>query len=61
MIKEPMPFGLRIAIINRAFRKKKETLSVFYSKNFVVRFLIELKYSFCINCSQAKYAIDTYA
>lgn len=24
MIKEPMPFGLRIAIINRAFRKKMD-------------------------------------
>lgn len=32
MIKEPMPFGLRIAIINRAFRKKKETLLRFLFK-----------------------------
>ena len=39
----------------------KETLLRFFSKNFVVRFLIEPKYSFCINCSQPKYAIDKYA
>ena len=32
MIKEPMPFGLRIAIINRAFRKKRKLCSVFFVK-----------------------------
>ena len=40
---------------------KETLLRFFFQKNFVVRFLIELKYSFCINCVQPKYAIDTYS
>ena len=50
------------AKVNRiCISRQRKLCSVFYSKNFVVRFLIELKYSFCINCSQPKYAIDIYA